>query len=460
MTATDLIAGTVHARSGGVVELSRCEVVVASGAQRGAARVVDQPRFRIGKANDNDLVLADDTVSRNHCEICRDTRGYLVRDLDSTNGTLLDGREVREAYLTPGSTLTVGGVELLVRPFAERFEPVLSERSQFGEVTGRSLRMREIFGLCERLAPTDASVLLGGETGTGKDLLARAVHDQSLRKGAPFVVVDCGAVVGSLIESELFGHERGAFTGAVAQRMGAFELAQGGTIFLDEVGELPIDLQPKLLRVLENRAFRRVGGSKEIWVDIRVIAASKRNLRMEVERGKFREDLFFRLAVVPLELPPLRERREDIAAIVPQLMARLDDAAARGLPKLTLPRATLDSFLSHDWPGNVRELRNVLERAIYLSRAMGSAELVLSGLPLTAGRVPSSASAAELATDADLEPGLSYREQRARVEEAFERRYVAWLLGRHDGNVSAAAREADMDRKYLYKLAKKHGLKE
>jgi len=267
-------------------------------------------------------------------------------------------------------------------------------------------------------------------------------------------------VVGSLIESELFGHERGAFTGAVAQRAGAFELAHGGTIFLDEVGELPLDLQPKLLRVLENRAFRRVGGSKEVWVDIRVIAASKRQLRMEVERGKFREDLFFRLAVVPLELPALRERREDIPVIVPQLMARLDDALSRGQAPLSVPRAVLDTFLAHDWPGNIRELRNVLERAIYLSRAAGSSELMLSGMPLAAGRASPATPQRSESGDAELEPGLSYREQRARFEDAFERRYVAWLLGRHEGNVSAAAREAEMDRKYLYKLAKKHGLKE
>jgi transcriptional regulator with GAF, ATPase, and Fis domain len=459
MTSTQSLAGTLHARSSQVVELTRCALVVVSGNERGLSRVIDQPTFRIGKAPDNDLVLAADTVSRNHCEIRRDARGFLVRDLDSTNGTLLDGKEIREAYLTPGSTLTVGDVELTLRPYSERFEPVQSAAVQFGDVAGRSARMREIFGLCERLAPTDASVLLGGETGTGKDLLARAIHDHSLRKKGPFVVVDCGAVVGSLIESELFGHERGAFTGAVGQRAGAFELAHGGTIFLDEVGELPIDLQPKLLRVLENRSFKRVGGNKEVWVDIRVIAASKRALRMEVERGKFREDLFFRLAVVPLELPALRERREDIPVIVPQLMARLDDAVARGAAPLSVPRAVIDSFLGHDWPGNVRELRNVLERALYLSRAAGSSELMLSGLPLAASR-PSAPRSSPDEPELELEPGLSYREQRARFEDAFERRYVTWLLGRHDGNVSAAAREAEMDRKYLYKLAKKHGLKE
>jgi DNA-binding NtrC family response regulator len=447
---------TLHARSDRAVELSRCALVVLSGAQRGAERVIDQPVFRIGKSPDNDLVLGDDTVSRAHCEILHDERGFLVRDLGSTNGTLLDGREVREAYLTPGSALTVGSIELKLRPFSERFEPIASEHEQFGEAVGRSLRMREIFGLCERLAPTDANVLLGGETGTGKDVLARALHQHSTRRTGPFIVVDCGAVVGSLIESELFGHEKGAFTGAVGQRAGAFELAHGGTIFLDEVGELPLDLQPKLLRVLETRCFRRVGGSKELRVDIRVLAASKRNLRLEVERGKFREDLFFRLSVVSLDLPALRERRDDIPAVARQLLARLDDGPARGLPALHLSGETLEALAGHDWPGNVRELRNVLERAVYLSRALGREELSLAALPVG----PAPRRELEGALSAEFEPGLSYRDQRTRFEEAFEKRYVSWLLERHEGNVSAAAREAEMDRKYLYKLAKKHGLKE
>ena len=444
------------ARDPRVVELSRCALVVLSGGSRGLERTIDADAFRIGKSPDNDLVLGDDTVSRNHCEVVRDERGFLVRDLGSTNGTRLDGAEIREAYLTPGSVLTVGKVELKLRPFAERFELMPSERESFGDMVGRSLRMREIFGLCERLAPTDATVLLGGETGTGKDVLARAIHQHSARAKGPLIVVDCGAVVGTLIESELFGHEKGAFTGASGQRAGAFELAHGGTIFLDEVGELPLDLQPKLLRVLETRCFRRVGGSKEIRVDIRVIAASKRNLRLEVERGKFREDLFFRLAVVQVDLPPLRERREDLPLIGKALLARIDDRTAHGAAPLHVPREVLEALAAHDWPGNIRELRNVLERAVYLSRATGQATLSMTGLPSPAR----SDAHAEPDQADDFEPGLSYREQRARFEEAFEKRYVAWLLERHEGNVSAAAREADMDRKYLYKLAKKHGIKD
>jgi len=455
MTEATRSQRTLHAREPRSVELSRCALVVLSGAERGRERVIDQPTFRIGKSPDNDLVLPDDTVSRCHCEIVHDERGFLVRDLGSTNGTLLDGKEVREAYLTPGAALCVGSVELKLRPYAERFEVMASEHESFGDVVGRSLRMREIFGLCERLSPTDASVLLGGETGTGKDLLARAIHEHSQRRGKPFIVVDCGAVVASLIESELFGHEKGAFTGAIAQRTGAFELAHGGTIFLDEVGELPLDLQPKLLRVLENRTFRRVGGNKEVRVDIRVVSASKRNLRLEVERGKFREDLFFRLAVVQLDLPSLRERREDIPLISQNLLRRIDVAQGESRPPLALGREVLEALSGHEWPGNVRELRNVLERAVYLSRALGHDTLQLSGLPVG----PSSPPGRDPGLSFAFEPGLSYREQRGRFEELFEHDYVTWLLERHDGNVSAAAREADMDRKYLYKLAKKHGLK-
>jgi len=457
MTATQS-DHTVHARSGKVLELSRCALVVLSGDQRGRECVIERNLFRIGKSETSDLVLTDDTVSRTHCEIVRDAKGYLVRDLGSTNGTMLDGAEVKEGYLKPGAVLTVGKVELRLRPFAERIELLPSERDTFGEVVGRSLRMREIFGLCERLAPTDVSVLLGGETGTGKDVLARAIHQHSARKKNALIVVDCGAVVGSLIESELFGHEKGAFTGASQQRAGAFELAHGGTIFLDEVGELPLDLQPKLLRVLETHTFRRVGGNKEIKVDIRVIAASKRNLQLEVERGKFREDLFFRLAVVTMDLPSLRERREDIPALAKHLLSRIDDKAAQGTSPLTLDAQVLDALSGHDWPGNVRELRNVLERAAYLSRAQGLSSLALNALPV-AQRAMHESSRSE-ANTLSFSPGESYRETRTRFEDKFERDFVTWLLDRHEGNISAAAREADMDRKYLYKLAKKHNLKD
>jgi transcriptional regulator with GAF, ATPase, and Fis domain len=424
-------------------------LVVLSGKARGLRLRLGE-RLRIGKAPDNDLVLPDDTVSRHHCVLERSSSGILVKDLGSTNRTRVGQSAVREASIEPGVTLTVGDVELTLRCEPNRAQVLPSESPSFGGAIGPSLAMRSIFGLLEQIAPTDAAILLEGETGTGKDVIARAIHEKSPRNKQPFVVVDCGAVSYNLIESELFGHERGAFTGAVASRQGAFESARRGTIFLDEVGELPLDVQPKLLRVLESGEFRRVGGNRTLRAEARVIAASKRNLPDETARGKFREDLYFRLAVVPLTVPPLRQRREDVPALVEHFLAlaRQRDPAA----DVTLSRETLSALAAHDWPGNVRELRNVLDRAIYIATASGEREVRLVDLPVSAG------AGGELAA-ASFSAEQSYRETRAAFEAEFERAYVAWLLGRHDGNVSAAAREAKMDRKHLYDLARKHGLR-
>jgi DNA-binding NtrC family response regulator len=418
------------------------QVMVLSGAAKGTVRPVGE-RLKIGKATDNDLVLPDDTVSRHHCELTRSNDGIHVRDLQSTNGTKVGGARVSEAIVQPGTVLKVGEVEIALRPAGRSVEVLPSDKTWFGAAIGQSLPMRSIFGMLERIAATDATVLLEGETGTGKDVLARAIWTESTRAQGPFVVVDCGAVSYSLIESELFGHERGAFTGAVAARQGAFEMADGGTVFLDEIGELPIDVQPKLLRVLETREFRRVGGNRTIKSDVRVIAATKRNLQREVHAGKFREDLYFRLAVVPITVPSLRARRED----VPMLVEHILKGSGGGL---TVSDETMQGLAAHDWPGNVRELRNVLDRAIYLARATGQTELTMVSLPTTG------TGAGEAF---QFDPTRSYRETRAKYDADFERRYVKWLLGRHGGNVSAAAREAKMDRKHLHDMAKKHGLR-
>jgi len=441
--------------AGRAIELARCSVVVLNGAQKGTEAQIAGDIFRIGKSPDSDLVLQDASVSRNHCEIVRDAKGFLLRDLGSTNGTLVDGAEVREVYLRAGVVIRVGHVELKVAPYSERIELLPSERDRFGEVAGSSPAMREVFGLMERLAPTDATILIGGETGTGKDALARSIHAASVRAKRPFVVVDCGAVVGTLIESELFGHEKGAFTGAVERRQGAFELATGGTLFLDEIGELPLPLQPKLLRALETRRIRRVGGSQDLPVDIRVIAASNRNLQLEVERGKFREDLYFRLAVVPVRLPPLRERRGDIALLARELVATIGRQLDPHAPPLTMDADIVDALAAHEWPGNVRELRNILERAAYLARAQGEHRISATGLPTT-----TLATTQAVAAVGAFDPADSYRATREKWDNDFERRYLTWLLDRHQGNISAAAREADMDRKHLHKLVKKHGLRE
>jgi transcriptional regulator with GAF, ATPase, and Fis domain len=418
------------------------QVIVLSGSAKGTTKPLGE-KLRIGKAPDNDVVLNDDTVSRHHCELTRANDGVHVRDLGSTNGTKVQGARVSEAVVGPGTVLKVGEVEIALRPAVRNVEVLPSEKTWFGAAIGQSLAMRTIFGVLERIAKTDATVLLEGETGTGKDVLARAIWTESARPQGPFVVVDCGAVSYSLLESELFGHERGAFTGAVAARVGAFELADGGTVFLDEIGELPLDVQPKLLRVLEAREFRRVGGNRTMKSDVRVLVATKRSLQREVQAGKFREDLYFRLAVVPITVPPLRARRDDI----PMLVEHILRASGGGL---TVGPETMQGLMAHDWPGNVRELRNVLERAVYMARATGQTELNLVSLPTSGG----------IGGDVfHFEPGKSYRETRARYDAEFERRYVKWLLGRHAGNVSAAAREAKMDRKHLHDMAKKHGLR-
>ena len=429
------------------VNLRRCKLVVINGAQRGTEFVVAGDVFRVGKAPENDLVLADETVSRVHFEIARDAKGYLVRDMKSTNGTFLDGAEVKEAYLRAGSVIGLGACELKFTPFEERIEILPSEKEALGEMVGKSPAMREIFGLVEKIAPTDATVLIEGETGTGKDMIARTLHQLSPRADKPFIVVDCGAVAGTLIESELFGHEKGSFTGAVAARQGAFELASGGTVFLDELGELSLDLQPKLLRVLEQRELRRVGGTKTIKVDLRVIAATRKDLRSEVEKGKFREDLYFRLNVVPITAPSLRERREDIPLLIDSMLKKLD---ANGGGGITLSEQTRAALMAHDWPGNVRELRNVIERALALGADPGVLVAPLGGGEPQPG--------AALRDGIEFEPGVSFRDTKEKWNELFERRYLSWLIKRADGNISKAARDADMDRKYLHKLLRKYGI--
>jgi transcriptional regulator with GAF, ATPase, and Fis domain len=430
------------------IHLRQCKLVVLKGNQRGREFVITSDVIRLGKAEGNDLVLTEDTVSRMHCEILRDARGYLLRDLQSTNGTFLDGAEVREAYVRAGSVITVGTVQIKFQPFEERIEILPTEAEELGGLVGRSIPMREIFGLLERVAPTEATVLLEGETGTGKDLVARTIHSLSRRKDGPFVVVDCGAVASTLIESELFGHEKGAYTGATATRQGAFELAHGGTIFLDEMGELSLDLQPKLLRVLEQREIRRVGGNRTIRVDIRVIAATKKELKDEVAKGKFREDLYFRLSVVPIYIPPIRQRKEDIPLLVQEFAHKL------GGPDYEIPPDVIDSLMAHDWPGNVRELRNVLERGVYLSKQLGSDAFKMIN---TSGVGPIRPPASD-GVPVQFNPAESYRVNKERWNDEFERRYLQWLLQRAEGNISKAAREADMDRKYLHKLIKKHNL--
>ncbi|MFI5289488.1 MAG: sigma 54-interacting transcriptional regulator, partial [Polyangia bacterium] len=454
--ATQVASGTSVSGVRRTVHLNQCKLVVLKGEGRGREHVISGDVIRIGKVEGNDLVLPEETVSRVHCEILRDQKGHLLRDLHSTNGTFLDGAEIREAYIRAGSVITVGTVQLKFQPFEERIEILPSEKEQLGELVGSSLKMREIFGLIERIAPTEATVLIEGETGTGKDLAARTIHALSKRKAAPFVVVDCGAVASSLIESELFGHEKGAFTGASQTRQGAFELAgaQGGTLFLDELGELSLELQPKLLRVLEQREIRRVGGNRTIKVDIRVLAATKQDLAKEVAKGKFREDLYFRLSVVPIRMPSLRERKEDLPLLVRSFLEKLQPGAGRAIDP-----QTLQTLQAHDWPGNIRELRNVLERGIYLSPGrLGDSPNEPSTQPVRLVSLPAQGASGAAPGTPPFDAALSYRDNKERWEIEFEKRYLTWLMQRAQGNISRAAREADMDRKYLHKLLKKHAI--
>ena len=423
-----------------MVQLPQCRLVVVKGRERGREYVVSSEVIRVGKASENDLVLPEETVSRVHLEILRDAKGYLVRDLNSTNGTQVDGAEIREAYIRAGSIITVGAVQLRFQPIEERIEVRPSEAEEFGALYGRAPAMREIFGLLERIAPTDATLLVEGEPGCGKEAVARAVHARSRRHAAPFVPVDCRALAGVTLESALFGHDKGAFPGAMAARAGAFEEAAGGTVLLDHVDELGVDAQARLVRVMAQRELKRLGSARAVKLDVRIVAATERDLRREVDKGKLREDLAFRLASVPVRLPPLRERREDI----PGLVARFAAAAGRA----PLGDDAVAQLAAHDWPGNVRELKSVVERGLAIPLPPPPA--AATGDPTVA------ATPASMAIAPEFDPARSYREEKERWDGDFERAYLKWLLARSGGNISRAARDADMDRKYLHKLLKKH----
>ncbi len=444
-----------------MLHLNRVKLVVEDPVAGVREYIFDQSDITIGSAEDNDVVIRDSRVSRFHCRISCEPSGYLVADLDSTNGTLVGRVRVREAYLRSGTTLSLGGVEVRFQTFGERVEVTPSTRDSFGAVVGRSRRMREVFAILERIAPTNATVVLEGETGSGKEIVARALHQKSLRASQPFVVFDCSAVPKDLIESELFGHEKGSFTGAVQTRQGLFEIASGGTLFLDEIGELSLELQPKLLRALEQREVRRVGSNRPIRVDVRLIAATNRNLEEEVRAGRFRDDLFYRLSVVRLSLPPLRERREDIPLLARHFLRQAPfNRDADGQPRVKgLSEEALTALMEYHWPGNVRELMNVVERAT--SFADGDV-IEVDDLPPhvlgTRARPGADLCNHDGSTTETNRPRMTFKDAKEAWIERFEREYLAALLRRHKGSLSAAAREADLDRKHLRKLARRYGL--
>ena len=449
--------------------LRRCKLEVVKGDRVEAHTFDQRDRIRIGAADENDLVIRDDTVSRHHCEIYLEAGQYLVRDLGSTNGTFVDRVRIREAWLRPGCQLTLGTTELRYAASDETFRIVPSDKSKFQDIIGGDPKMREIYAILERIAPTDATVIIEGETGTGKEVVARSTHMASRRSRGPFMVFDCGAVPENLIESELFGHEKGAFTGAVSTRQGVFELAQGGTVFLDELGELQLDLQPKLLRVLEQREVKRVGGTKPIKIDVRVVAATNRDLEEEVRAGRFREDLFYRLSVVRLLLPPLRDRKVDVQPLIQQFLkvGRFNQGPDGVRRVKQISRAALDRLLEYDWPGNVRELHNVVERAV--SFADGET-IEVRDLPdhIAMPRRPIHETPTQSekgpAAGAPGAPGQvpdtsgTFKDAKEDWVSSFEKEYIEALLKRNDGNISHAAKEADIDRKYFRKLMKKYGI--
>ena len=392
-------------------------------------------RLQIGSHPLNEIEVRDRTVSRFHCEVFVDREGRAwVKDLGSRNGTRVNGVRVREAELQDGMVLRVGQLELAFTSLAERNELPVAPVTSFGTLVGSSLPLRTAFAQLAKAAASDVTVLLTGESGTGKSEAAELLHEQSGRAGKPFRVVDCAAVPANLLESELFGHERGAFTGAIQRRLGVFEEAEGGTVFLDEVGELPLELQPKLLRVLEAREVRHLP------IDVRVVAATNRDLRAEVNVGRFRPDLYFRLAVLTVRLPALRERPGDIPLIARQLLGRLrlDEETRRAL---TEP-AFLSRLQLSPWPGNVRELRNHLERCAALQEALQPA--------------PDEVSPRNLEV---LDLSVPFSEARRRLLDAFEQGYVRALLEQHGGNVSRAAATAGVDRAHLHRIMRRQKMR-
>ena len=418
--------------------LRRMRLVVVSGTNAGLTAPIEG-EVLVGTSEASDVRLDDRTASRRHLLLRPCAVGVRVVDQDSRNGTWIGQQRVHDAEVPPGTEIRVGETTLrledevrteaeIAKKLAAR-EPAAS-RGEFGRFLGASEVLAKLYERLERVAKARTTVLIEGESGTGKELLAEALHEQSPRSDGPFVIVDCAAIPETLIEAQLFGHERGSYTGADRARAGVFEEAEGGTVFLDEIGELPLELQAKLLRVIDRGHVTRIGASRPVTVDVRILAATNRNLEREVEDGRFRLDLFHRLAVVLLRVPPLRERDGDL-----ELLARAFLEACGGDPSL-LTEPLLDRLRRHSWPGNVRELRNYVERLVVL----GEAELPRA-------RADAIGEAGDPATS-----GLPYRQARALALREFTEAYVDDMLLRHDGNVSAAAEAAGVGRRYFQRL--------
>jgi DNA-binding NtrC family response regulator len=415
-------------------------VEVVDGPDRGK-HATSNDVLSVGTGKDNSLVLGDFTVSRYHLEINVRPHGIVVSDLGSTNGTYVGAVRIERVVVPPGTAIKLGGSTIRIDDAGKKTVKLDGRSHELAGMLARAPQMLRLFADIERVAATPTSVLVVGESGTGKERVAEALHGKSPRAGEPLVTIDCGALASSLLASELFGHERGAFPGAARVHVGAFERAGAGTVFLDEIGELPPADQSSLLGVLERKRFRRVGGSSEIELGARVIAATNRDLRTEVNAGRFRHDLYHRLAVVVLRLPPLRERREDIPLLIEHFAREL---GADGSIETVFDPETLARWNKHPWPGNIRELRNAVEAA-----------LVVGTMPLS-GEFTSLDWDPETGGDPPLGP---YKDARAQIVGDFEKKYLTRLMAETNGNVSQAARTAKMDRSHLIDLLRRHQLK-
>ncbi|MRG92296.1 sigma 54-interacting transcriptional regulator [Polyangium spumosum] len=431
----------------------------------GAAHVFAQDEVRVGSSPDVDVALRDPAVSREHLAVRLGPHGFSLTDFGSTNGTFVGDLRIERVAITDDTLVRLGNSVLRLEPLAETVEQEISPRARFGRMLGASPAMREMFALLERVAASDLTVLLEGETGTGKELAAEGLHEASARAGA-FVAVNCGAIPRELLESELFGHEKGAFTGAVRERQGAFVAADRGTIFLDEVGELPLDMQAKLLRALERREVKAVGSDRSRSVDVRIVAATNRSLAREVQAGRFRQDLYYRLAVVIVRVPPLRTRIEDLRLLVDHIQDELARRrAASGLPPCARLDETAIAMLSrYDFPGNVRELRNIVERWAVLGAFAAPGEPAVSprAEERKAEAPPNPEAPKETAQASGVEANLlklPYHEAKDAWVERFERAYVEAILAQSGGNVSRAAREAGVDRRHLQRLMARFGIR-
>jgi len=433
MDRTLLGSGRVEVRGGALL-------IVSGEANAASLAVGSDPRI-VGRKPGCHLVLTDKRVSATHCELVATEFGVRLRDLGSTNGTHIGGLRVGETWLHETTILRCGDTVLEFSP--GKMERVrLSKSDQFGPLVGAMPRMRAVFDSLRTVAPTTLSVLIEGETGTGKELVARAIHDASDRAAKPFVVVDCAAIPANLAESTLFGHERGSFTGATERRKGALAEADGGTVFLDELGELPLELQPKLLRVLADQRLKRVGSDTYAPIDIRVVAATRRNLLVEINRGTFRDDLYFRIAEERIELPPLRDRREDIPKLVQRMMAELGKPAA-------FHRASAESLnklLRHFWPGNVRELRSVVKSALAYDHG-GAIDL--------AARLRAPPEGVSSENGSRRPDARTYADS---LQE-HDRDYFARLFEVTEGNISEISRRAGVHRATVRESLARHGIK-